>query len=47
MFYVLMVSWSFIGKHTRFGRYVYAVGGNAEAARRAGIDVYQVRKLFF
>ncbi|HMD14329.1 MAG TPA: ABC transporter permease, partial [Bacteroidota bacterium] len=25
-------------KHTRFGRYVYAVGGNAEAARLAGID---------
>ncbi len=28
---------------TRFGRYVYAVGGNAEAARRAGIHIDRVR----
>ena len=28
---------------TRFGRYLYAVGGNAEAARRAGIDVRRMR----
>src|SRR6185369_12163827 len=29
-------------KHTRFGRYVYAVGGNTEAARLAGINVRSV-----
>ena len=30
-------------RKTRHGRMVYAVGGNAEAARRAGIDVTRVR----
>ncbi len=29
-------------RRTRFGRHVYAVGGNAEAARRAGVDVRRV-----
>jgi D-xylose transport system permease protein len=29
---VLLVFWSFIASSTRFGRYVYAVGGNPEAA---------------
>ena len=28
---------------TRFGRHIYAVGGNAEASRRAGIDVDRVK----
>jgi D-xylose transport system permease protein len=28
---------------TRFGRHIYAVGGNAEAARRAGIPIDRVR----
>lgn len=32
---------------TRFGRYVYAIGGNAEAARRAGINVELVRTVAF
>jgi len=32
---------------TTFGRHVYAVGGNAEAARRAGISVVRVRTLVF
>jgi len=30
-------------QRTRFGRYVYAIGGNAEAARRAGVNVSTVR----
>jgi D-xylose transport system permease protein len=30
-------------QRTRFGRYVYAIGGNAEAARRAGVRVPTVR----
>ena len=29
----------FIANHTRFGRYVYAVGGNAEAAYLSGVNV--------
>ena len=32
---------------TRYGRYLYAVGGNPEAARRAGIKVAQVRMVAF
>ena len=32
-----------IAERTRFGRHVYAVGGNAEAARRAGIDVDRIK----
>ena len=32
---------------TRFGRYVYAVGGNAEAARRAGINVDRIKIAVF
>ncbi|MBW8846925.1 MAG: ABC transporter permease [Burkholderiales bacterium] len=33
---------SFVAKHTRFGRYVYAIGGNPDAARLAGIPVRRV-----
>ena len=39
----LLLFWSFIAGRTRFGRHVYAVGGNPEAARRAGISVDRVR----
>ena len=39
--------WSFVATRTRFGRHVYAVGGNAEAARRAGINVDRVRIAVF
>ncbi len=40
---LLLVGFSFLAMRTRFGRYVYAVGGNIEAARRAGINVDWVR----
>lgn len=40
---VLLVVWSFVANRTRYGRYVYAVGGNAEAARRAGINIDRIR----
>ncbi len=33
------VLWTFVTQRTRFGRHIYAVGGNKEAARRAGINV--------
>ena len=36
---VLLIFWTFMLTRTRFGRHIYAVGGNAEAARRAGINV--------
>ena len=48
---VLMVAmlllWTYVAKRTTFGRHVYAVGGNAEAARRAGINVARVRVIVF
>jgi len=44
---ILLLFWSFIASRTRFGRHVYAVGGNAEAARRAGINVDRVRIAVF
>jgi D-xylose transport system permease protein len=34
---------TFVLDRTKFGRYIYAIGGNAEAARRAGIKVVMVR----
>jgi len=34
---------TFVLDRTRFGRYIYAIGGNAEAARRAGIKVVMIR----
>jgi D-xylose transport system permease protein len=40
---VFVVVLSFVLRRTTFGRHVYAVGGNAEAARRAGINVQGVR----
>ncbi len=43
----LLGIWSYIANRTRFGRYVYAVGGNPEAARRAGINVNQIRVAVF
>jgi D-xylose transport system permease protein len=43
----LFIGLTFILTRTRFGRHVYAVGGNAEAARRAGISVPGVRMACF
>jgi D-xylose transport system permease protein len=40
---VLFLGWTFVLNRTRFGRHVYAVGGNAEAARRAGINVDRIK----
>jgi D-xylose transport system permease protein len=43
----LMAIFSFITERTRYGRHIYAVGGNAEAARRAGIRINRVRITVF
>jgi D-xylose transport system permease protein len=42
-----LLVWTFVAKRTTFGRHVYAVGGNAEAARRAGINVARIRIVVF
>lgn len=39
----LLVAGTFVLGRTAFGRHIYAVGGNAEAARRAGINVKRIR----
>jgi D-xylose transport system permease protein len=44
---VVVVVYSFLLGRTRFGRYIYAIGGNAEAARRAGINLSRIRVLAF
>jgi D-xylose transport system permease protein len=41
------VVWTFVLQRTRFGRHIYAVGGNAEAARRAGINVPWIKMAVF
>lgn len=40
---VFVVGLTFLLTRTSFGRHVYAVGGNAEAARRAGINVANIK----
>jgi D-xylose transport system permease protein len=42
-----VVGMEFVAKKTRFGRHVYAVGGNVEAARRAGIGIEKIRVAVF
>ena len=44
---VFLVGLTFLAKRTPFGRHVYAVGGNAEGARRAGINVARIRIIVF
>jgi D-xylose transport system permease protein len=42
LFFLILLFWLILTK-TPFGRHIYAVGGNAEAARRAGINVVGIR----
>ncbi|WP_061978264.1 MULTISPECIES: ABC transporter permease [unclassified Aureimonas] len=43
---VFIVSWWILSR-TRFGRYIYAVGGNPHAAKTSGIDVTRIRFLVY
>ena len=43
----ILLASGFLLSRTKFGRYVYAIGGNAEAARRAGINLTLVRTACF
>ena len=42
---VLAILWlgTFVLDRTKYGRYIYAIGGNAEAARRAGVKLVLIR----
>jgi D-xylose transport system permease protein len=43
----VVVLWSWLLGKTRTGRYIYAIGANPEAARRAGISVPRIRTIGF
>jgi D-xylose transport system permease protein len=43
----ILVIFTILLGRTRFGRYVYAIGGNAEAARRAGVNTNRIRVAAF
>jgi D-xylose transport system permease protein len=47
IFIGIVIATDFLLRRTAFGRHVYAVGGNAEAARRAGISLTRVRLIVF
>jgi D-xylose transport system permease protein len=40
---VVLGAWTFVLQRTQFGRYMYAIGGNPEAARRAGVSLPAIR----
>jgi D-xylose transport system permease protein len=44
---VIVAAWTIVCGRTRFGRYIYAIGANPEAARRAGVNVARVRTAAF
>jgi D-xylose transport system permease protein len=45
--FAVLAVWTFVLGRLKFGRYIYAIGGNAEAARRAGISLPRIRTMAF
>jgi D-xylose transport system permease protein len=43
----VLVAWTIVLGRTKLGRYLYAIGGNAEAARRAGVNLVRIRTIAF
>src|SRR5205085_3962114 len=43
----VLTMWTLLLGRTKFGRYIYAIGGNAEAARRAGVRLATIRTAAF
>ena len=43
----LLIGFTFLTERTRYGRHIFAVGGNEEAARRAGISVTRIKVSVF
>jgi D-xylose transport system permease protein len=43
----VLIAWTVLFRQTTFGRYLYAIGGNPEAARRAGINLSLIRTTAF
>ena len=46
MFGVVLFTW-YLLRHTRFGRYLYAVGGNEEAARASGVNIGRTKLIAY
>ena len=44
---LVLLAYSIMLGRTRLGRYMYAIGANPEAARRAGINVQRIRRIVF
>ena len=44
---IVVLAGSFLLTQTRFGRYVYAIGGNEEAARLSGVNVFGVKLMVY
>jgi len=40
---IVLGAWTLVLQRTRYGRYIYAIGGNPEAARRAGVSLRAIR----
>jgi D-xylose transport system permease protein len=45
--FVFVAGFALMTKSTSFGRYVFALGGNAEASRRAGINIKKLKIIIF
>jgi len=45
--FAVLMAWTILLQRTKYGRYVYAIGGNPEAARRAGINLAIIRTVAF
>jgi len=43
----VLACWTTLLGRTKFGRYMYAIGGNPEAARRAGVNLATIRTIAF
>ncbi|HKW07260.1 MAG TPA: ABC transporter permease [Candidatus Dormibacteraeota bacterium] len=43
----ILGAWTILLQRTKYGRYVYAIGGNPEAARRAGVNLAVIRTIAF
>jgi D-xylose transport system permease protein len=43
----VLIAWTLLFRQTKFGRYLYAIGGNPEAARRAGVNLAMIRTIAF
>ena len=43
----VLTAWTLLLARTKLGRYIYAIGGNTEAARRAGVNIAAIRTIAF